>query len=162
MKHLAVVGFLVCLVGVASAADAPVSRGEVAKVVNRVESVMRLTLGIPGSARMVKPAAGVATRVEVLGEFNRLYDLAYPKFKVTAVPVKVLASHYTVGKGVPLTQATRLVSAGCVSVVGPLVAGKTSGLSLEEFGDAVGYLLARIAELTHMPSTKFTPSLQRG
>jgi hypothetical protein len=53
-----------------------------------------------------------------------------------------------------------LVRLGAVARVGPLATNKSDTIDAPDFGDAIGFFLARMAEITHQPSSKWTPWLR--
>ncbi len=95
-----------------------------------------------------------ASRSEIIAGFWKLYTLARPKFRFSPRPIKVL------GKPAELT-LTILIKYGFVAPVGPLTLASRINFSLDEYGDALGMFLARTAELTHTPSSQWSPYLQR-
>lgn len=139
----------------------PVTQAEVRAVFTRVNQVLT-------DAEMVKTPIGnspipdsikTATRAQVISEMSRVYQAASPSFKLNlkAVPVDSYAIRLP---DLASRQKIRvLIAAGAVAKYGPLVSGPTMSLTVAEFGDAVGFFLARISELTHMPSRKWTPYL---
>jgi hypothetical protein len=54
-----------------------------------------------------------------------------------------------------------LVRMGAVAKIGPLATGPGNVLTVPEFGDAIGFFLARMAQMTHLPSSKWTPALRK-
>lgn len=138
-----------------------VSSSEVGAVFRRVRAVMsKVLFGKPyvesRSPRMIR----VATRADILKEMHRTFEMARPAFKFTpnamSFDSQILA--------VPSNHAQRkdlefMLRWGCIDRYGPLATSKKQGFTLEEFGDSVGYLIARLSDLTHTPSSKYSPAL---
>lgn len=139
----------------------PLSRAELTTTINRVGKLLTqvLTLEAPIPA-MKQPSAPSkpASREEVIEQFGRLFRSVSHRFRIKPRPVAFLAKEVRVA-GPVLPTLRLLVEWGCVAPVGPLATGPASGLTLAEYGDALGFFLARVAELTHTPSRKFTPYL---
>lgn len=164
-RQLAVWMFLLALLG-ASAAQAPqgpVTRQEAAATFKRVGTALSIFTG--GKAKPFAPkfeAAGVLTRTELVAEFDRVFEAAKPYFKYTPRPVKYDAGVFSIKDGDARKKLDKLVTWGCVARIGPLATAPKDEMALAEFGDAVGFLLVRLAELTHTPSSKWTPAMMHG
>ncbi|RYG32216.1 hypothetical protein EON81_21160 [bacterium] len=140
----------------------PVTRAEAAAVLGKLERAFRTVLSVPSSGRStLMPDRTPVTRAAVLAEFDRLVKVAEPAFKVTPRPVKFDSKRFTVKDTTALARLSNLVKGGYVAKIGPLATGARDTLTTAEFGDAVGFLLARVSEASTMPSTKWTPYLQR-
>lgn len=128
----------------------------------KYERVIRKVLGLPGtSAPAPSKDTKPATRAQILNGMNRLFEMAKPEFKMTPRDTRYDANQFSIPRGNPSRGVLeKLVKWGFVGKVSPLATSKNDGLSLAEFGDAMGLFLARIADLTHTPSTKFSPYLQ--
>lgn len=96
------------------------------------------------------------SRVAVLAEFHRVVRSAEPFYVFTLTPVKFEANRIRVKS----PHAQTLVRGGYIAPYGPLTTGTQDRLTARQLGDAIGMFLARMAEVTHTPSTKWTPSLQ--
>jgi len=105
--------------------------------------------------------AGIATREQILAHFSAMYQASEAKFKFTPPPLKPAPEVISL-KGADRNLLVKMEVLGLVDRYGPLATSKIDGLTLREFGDTVGYFMARIAELTHMPSVKFSPYLEPG
>ena len=158
MKHF-LVPIIALSAGMALGADKPVTVGELNQTVAKVEPILRRTLGLPAVSIKAKPGATTATRAQILAEMDRFFNLAWPKFKLTPVPANVDLKRFGLTDPKARMQAIRLIQFGALAPVGPIVTGPEKGLAPHQFGDAMGYFLARIAELTHTPSNQFTPAL---
>ncbi len=142
------------------ATSAPVTQAEARAAFVRAERVIRSAVGIGGvpntrSAGSKQPV----TRAEVVEEFARLYTLVLPKAKITPRPVRFDAARLKIA-GSQREKLIRLVRAGAIAPVGPVAAGPKDTLTVAEFGDALGYFLSRMAEITYLPSRRWTPDLQ--
>jgi hypothetical protein len=156
---LVLVPFVALSAVMALGAEKPVTVGELSQTVAKVEPILRRTLGLPMVAVKVKPGSTMATRAQILAEMDRFFILAWPKLKLTPVPASVNLKRFGLTDPKARMQAIRLIQFGALAPVGPLVTGPEKGLSPHQFGDAMGYFLARVAELTHTPSNEFTPAL---
>lgn len=146
---------------VVKATTAPVTRSEARKVLDRAWTVLAKGLKLPAAspAKLVGSAEPV-TKNEVLSEFVRLVNASAKEFKRSPRPANFDPKRLrTDGDS---TQLKFLVSKGLVMPLGPLVTGKNGTMSTAEFGDAVGVLVARLADLCHLPSTQFSPNLMPG
>lgn len=176
MKYLACVGIVaLATVGLAqdtkegltrktpvkvTASNAPVTQAEAKAVFSRAEKILRSTLNLSGSG--VSPVAASAkpiTRAQVVSEFSRLYKMVSPSAKLTPRPVKFDQARLRM-TGTARADLVKLVRLGAIAPIGPVAAGPKDSLTVAQFGDALGFFLARMAEITHMPSRKWTPALQ--
>ncbi len=157
--HLA---FLALILGTAPvwAAEPPVTKGEMLAALGRCETSLHKVLKMP-PPKARKGSSAPATRAEVLKEFNRVFAEVEPHFKVTPCPS--LVDTAAIAKRNPAKQRptiAKLVRWGCVAPVGPLVVGPGETLTVEQYGDALGFFFTRVTGLTHMPSQRWTPYLQ--
>lgn len=63
---------------------------------------------------------------------------------------------------ITLAQLSEMMQFGFIAPGSSLASKKQDQFSIEEFGEAVGIFLARLADLTHTPDRKWSPYLQRG
>ncbi len=140
---------------------APVTRAEARKVLDRAWTVLAKGLKLKGAApfSLVADATPV-TKNEVLAEFARLVTVSAAGYKRSPRPSRFDAARLR--KDGDSAQMTALVSKGLVMPLGPLVTGKNGTISTVEFGDAVGVLMARLADLCHLPSGQYSPNLIPG
>jgi hypothetical protein len=138
----------------------PVTEAEADATFDRVTGLYKSVLHLTVSSRHspANPAAPI-TRSEVIAEFVRLYKAAEPGFTLTPKPVPVEYSRLTFDKPSEKAGLIMMIQRGCVGTYGPLATGKVTTLTVQEFGDSVGFFLARVAECTHVSSTKWTPYL---
>ncbi|HRI42654.1 MAG TPA: hypothetical protein PLL78_01040 [Fimbriimonadaceae bacterium] len=138
-----------------------VRTGELAVTIQRTDTIFRTVLKLPAPSPPTKPKDEVASRLQILEGFWRLYSTAKPKFVFTLTPVKFDAKRLSsVFKGVARERLVTLIQGGFVAPYGPLATGTRSVLTLEEYGDALGHLIARAMERTHTPSRQYSPYLQ--
>ena len=128
-----------------AAPKAPVTRAEGRAVLIRLQRIADRAVGggkgpgEPAFAASKEPLTGAL----VIADFGRLADRYQVDFK--RVPA---------GLGPrPGVRALRLISP-----TGP-IAKREATLTSAEFGDAVGYFLVRLADLTHLPSHRFSPNM---
>lgn len=143
---------------VAQGDTAPVTVAEVYATVDRLETAIRKVV-LREKATYTPRKVGAdrpATRPEIIAEFYRLYLSAKPKFKFTPRPVPYNAKLFTISSEArePLE---KLVKTGFIGKVAPVATGTGPGLTIEEYGDALGFFMARIGDLTHTPSSKWSP-----
>lgn len=167
MKQLFTVIAFASWAAVASAqtttpATGPVTRDEVRAAMAKVEPALSRRLGIKIPSATLKQGAVPATRVEIVGEFMRVWRACEPKFRTTPRPYlvypEVLAQN---NSGPVIEDLTLLIKRGAVAPVGPLAWGPKPTLEPAEFGDALGNLVHQITALSHMPSVKFSPALMK-
>jgi hypothetical protein len=134
---------------------------EVSRTMVRIRQVLfKAVLNKAAPKETPKKETRVASKADIIAEFNKCFEDIRPRFKMTPRMVAVRANVVTVPAQHPQRKPLeKLIKYGFVAPVGPLVASKREGLTLREFGDAVGYFLARAADLTHTPSSKFSPAL---
>lgn len=128
--------------------EAPVTRAEARRTLERLRDVadraLRLrsepeAIALPNDA---KPVTAVET-VAVLRRLMRRYE---PAFRVTP-PLR--------------SGADAFVAYRMIAPRGPLAIGRKT-LRPSEFGDAAGYFLVRLADLTHTPMREYSPALMGG
>lgn len=143
--------------------NTPVTEGEAQAVFRKMEKAMKTVLNVsPPSSSALKPnGTGPITRDLVVVEFAKMYDLAKPKFRFMPTPVQFDPKRLTIADAHNRASLEKLIRLGFVAKVGPLAAGTSPTISALDFGDAIGFFMARMAELTHTPSTKWSPYLQK-
>lgn len=147
-----------------SIAQAPVTSGEVVKSMNRVDAALRSVLGAKSAPAkpLPKDAQTIAKKDMIVRHFYALYEVAKPYFKYTPRPINVDRNAMRAAPPDVRAALEKLVASGCVGSAGPLGAYTSDPMTIQQFGDALGLLVARLAELTHTPSSKFSPYLQSG
>lgn len=142
-----------------AACDSPVTQSEAAAVFVKAERVMKTVLQYKAPVPAFPGGASTATREQILNHFQAIFEVVKVKFKFT--PPKLPAAPSVISFKAQRSRdlAQRMEVLGFIDRYGPLATSKTEGLSTQEFGDALGYFMARVAELTHTPSSKFSPYL---
>jgi hypothetical protein len=143
-----------------SLSGSPATEAETRTIILRVERLVREVTGSKAQVGSVAiPSSGrLVDRNEVIAEFWRLYRMTSPKFKVT--PRRIDLDEKVVQVWPRLrSEADELIRIGAVANYGPLAAGPGSSLTLFQLGDAVGFFVARMAEMTYTPSEKWDPLL---
>lgn len=138
--------------------NAPVTRLEASHIIFKMEKAFASALHLPEpKASSAKP--GAITRGEIVLAFDQAFSRVKGKFTYKPQPQYFEADRLTL-HGAALTSAERMIELGLLARVGPLVTSKKETISIEDFGDAVGYFMARVAELSHQPTTRFSPYLE--
>ncbi len=141
------------------------TRKEASTIVSRMDQVIRrvvLKSNVKGSSKIPADDKPVQ-RGEILKEFNRLFEMCKPKFKFSPDMTAYDAKDFTVGNDANAkAMAGKLVSWGAVGRVAALVSSSKPTMTVAEFGDAVGFFLLRMSELTHKPSVRFSPPMMDG
>lgn len=141
--------------------SAPVTQTEARSTFAKAENIIRSALNLP----MKAPASGIAdgtapvSRAQVVAEMVRLYGVISPKVKLTPRPVSFEPSRLKIATA-QRANLEKLIRMGAVAKLGPLATGPTDTLTIPQFGDALGFFLSRMAEITNQPSNKWTPALQ--
>jgi len=141
---------------------APVTEAEARATFKKIVSNLPSMTGKPVNLApgQLGESSKPVTREEVLLEFNRIYNGAAPCFKFTPRSVWFDPSLLTVKSGPARKILERLIKEGFIGRVCPLATAQTETMSIDDFAYAVAYFVSRIADLTHLPDTKFTPILQ--
>lgn len=141
--------------------EIPVTRAEAAKTFEKAWKALVRGLKVKGTApyRITADAKPV-TKDEVLAGVLAITNATKPYFKRIPVSAKYDVKKFRATFDQP--KYLTLVKLGFVMPYGPLVTGKTTTVTPFEFGDAVGVMLVRIADLAHLPTRKFSPALMDG
>lgn len=137
---------------------------EVIKTMRRCEKAVRAVLHLKPATAPGLPAdkAKPASRELVVDQFYRIFEVAKPEFKFTPRPLsfdkKLIKPPTTKSR----EKLEKLISFGAVSASGPLATSTKDTLTIQQFGEATGLMLARLAELTHTPDSKFSPYMNQG
>ncbi len=142
---------------------APVSLSEAKGTFVRVDKMLRRALKLDSTDSSVRIGEGVAAvhRPQIVAEMTRILVLVGPSMKFTPRPVVFDARVLRLSDAKQLANLKRLIKLGAVARVGPLATGPEETMTPHDFGDAVGFFVARIAQMTHMPSNKWTPWLRQ-
>jgi hypothetical protein len=137
----------------------PVTVAEAHEIFRQAEALIRPILKLPAGSTISASSSTVpVTREEVIGMMAQFREIVRPELKVFPYPAKYEKSRFVV-KGSALNQLEVLVREGFVSDVSPLSTGKLP-LTTRSFGDTIGYFLARVCDLGHMPNSIWSPYLQ--
>jgi hypothetical protein len=143
----------------------PVSEHEAADVLARVESaIARVVLR---KSTMATPSANASRtkpvdRHAVIRQLFRLFQMSKSSFKFTPRKVVYNAAMITIPASKPERKMVEtLIAWSFLGKVSPLATSKTNELTLEQFGDAIGYFVSRMADVTHTPSSQWSPYMQR-
>jgi hypothetical protein len=132
---------------------------EAAGALARAERVTRRVLGLPAAPAAPLPEGSTAaSRQQIVRGLHRVFFVARPKFRYTPFPSPIDAVRY---RGQPAGEQIReLVEWGALAPTGPLAIGPGETVALRDFGEALGFLFIRLADLTHTASAKWSPKLQ--
>jgi hypothetical protein len=129
--------------------------------INRLEVAIRKVLNLEAIKRVDSDIKKPATREQVISEFHRLFSLAKDSFKFTPKKLKFDEKSITIKPKAPeRAKIETLIAWQFVAKVGPLATSPKPGLNLYQYGDALGFFITRLADLTHTPSSKWSPYLQ--
>ncbi len=134
----------------------PVTVAEAHAVFRKAESLIRPLLKLPaGEVIPVSASAELLDREKLVDLIAKLREVARPELKITPYPAVYDKARLTI-KG-PVAES--LVRDGFIADVCPLATGKQP-LSPRVVGDTVGYFMARVCDLGHVPSHLWSPYLQ--
>jgi len=145
----------------AQTADGFVTREEAKAALTKVRQIIyRVVLKKNAPNNALNVMSPICSRKELVEVLFSWFKATENEFKVTPVSVQYEPAQMSI----PLGDATRpklekLVAWGFIGRVDPLATSAKQGLTAAEFGDAVGYFLCRLSDLTHTPSNKFSPAL---
>lgn len=149
---------LVLVSGVAMAA--PLRHDAMTEVMNRVDKAVRVVLKVEGAALNRTGQARPATRAEMVAEFDRIMTIARPRFR--GRPIRQVVDQPLIDNRNPSpetrAQLKRLIEWGFVGPVSPLATDPTQTLTPQQFGDALGYFMSRLADVTHTYDPRFSPA----
>jgi len=140
----------------------PVTQAEALACLRQVQSALSSVLNVSTSTPGPKlhESKALVSREQTLLELNRLFVACKPKFVIKPARSKYDATRFVLHDKNAKAAANNLVAWGCVPPVAPVVTGPGESMTPAEFGDALGYFVIRIADLTHTPSTRFSPLLK--
>lgn len=137
---------------------APVSRSEAAAVFSRARKAIIAARVASISPKSTIPAGNQpVSREEVILEMSKIFAASKKSVKFIPKPARFDATVFKTGSAASKTALTGLVSWGFIAPVGPLAVGPKPNLSIRQFGDAIGFFLARMSDVTHMPSSRWSP-----
>ncbi len=140
-----------------------VTRSEVSAIFQKLDqAVAKSIVQTKSSSATTYPVAGNASRSEIISEFHRVYQLCKPKFKYTANPALIELKLITIPGSDPTRKMVeKLILWGFIGRYDPIATSKSTGMLPEDFGFAIAQFLGRLCELTHTPSSKFSPTMMR-
>jgi hypothetical protein len=139
---------------------APVTRAEAAAVFARArKAIIAARVANIGPKSTIQVGNQPVTRDEVILEMSKIFQASRKSVKFVPTPARFDPAVLRAGSASSKTALNTLVSWGFVAPVGALAVGPKSNLSVAQFGDAVGFFLARMSDVTHMPSTRWSPYL---
>jgi hypothetical protein len=103
-----------------------------------------------------------ASRAEFLRYATELWTFAESGFVQTLRPVEFEATRVRIKDSAARNRFAKLAKEGAVAPYGPIATNPREEMTAVEVGDALGFLIARIAERSNLPSSRWTPYLQRG
>ena len=139
----------------------PVTRAEAAAVFARARKVINKSriAAVPEKSTIATDAKTV-TREEVILEMAKIFEGSKKAVKFMPAPTKYDPKVLKAGSAGSKAALQKLITWGFIAPVGALATGPKPGLSIQQFGDAVGFFMARMADVTHMPSPRWSPYLQ--
>ena len=141
----------------------PVTKAEGHAVFVRLETLLSRGLNLVSSPKVgIAESSAPLTRSEVVSEFNRIFVEYKSSFKYTPPKVKFDASEITLKDPAARPKLEKLIAWGTVAKLGPIASGSVPTLTVHQFGDSVGFFASRIAELVHLPPSRWTPYLNGG
>jgi hypothetical protein len=136
------------------------ARATFKKVVANLDSLVGKDL-IPATTQLADSTKPV-TREAVINEFGHIYSAMSPSFKFTPRAIWYDPNQITIKSPALRKTLDTLIKQGFVSRVCPMVTSKVDTMSIDDFSYTLGVFVSRLADLTHMPDTKFTPILVPG
>lgn len=141
----------------------PVTRSEVSAIFRKVDQVVaKSIIQTKSSSNLPNSGAGNASRSEIISEFHRIYQQCKPRFKYTSNPALIERKLITIpGSDPSRKMVENLIAWGFIGRYDPIATSKSTGMLPEDFGFALAQFLGRLCELTHTPSSKFSPTMMR-
>lgn len=136
----------------------PVTRNEAKKIFEKVGLAINRVIPAVKPVSVKLSGNQPITRTEVINQFAKIFDSARPQFKINPLRSKVDMSEVAVKDPAARAKLETLIAWKCVEGDGPLATNSKETLQVIEFGDAVGLLVARLADLTHTPNPEFSPN----
>jgi hypothetical protein len=139
--------------------NAPVTKSEAKKVFDKLWNALSEGLAIKGPNPVkFSDAKGNVTRNEVVVAIHSIISATEASYKRS--PRKLVFDRKRLRKDFDQAKHLKLIEEGFISPYGPLTTGKIDQLTTKQFGESVGQVLVRVADLCHLPSRKFSPFLK--
>ena len=138
---------------------APVTCREARNVLSQVQAAMERALTVKAGADGAITASDRAvSRGQVLDDLDRLERKFQPYY---ALKPRVQYCNEAAVKfsGGERLKAIRLIKLGFLEPVAPLVAGPADSVTVGQFSEAVAFFIERWSDMTHLPSSKWSPYL---
>ncbi len=142
-------------------APAPVTLADLDTAWRRVDRAAAAVLQVaPLTAGTVEEGTRPATRADLIDRLDRSFQRFRTKVRSTprAIPIDARAIE-TRNPAAVRERLERLVAWGLVPPTGFLVTGPADTMTPRQVGNALGHFVSRLAELTHRPSSRFSPDL---
>jgi hypothetical protein len=138
----------------------PVTRTEANQVFAQTRQALSrgLDFYFPTAAKVPLGSEPV-TREMVVAEMTQEANIMLPKAKFTPFPLACDSSVLKI-EAAQRANLERLIRMGFVGKVGPLATGPADTITPRDLGDAIGFFVCRIAQITHMPDPKWSPMIQ--
>lgn len=144
-----------------TAVPGAITQSEASIVFSRIERTFFRLSKINRTLPSLPKSSQAATRSEMLTRMVLIVNELKGEFRFTPKRIPYDPSTITV-KAPARAQVERLIAWGFVAKTSPLVTGSQETLNPVEFGDAIGLFISRIADLTHTPSSKWSPYMSGG
>jgi len=141
-------------------ANSSVTRAEAAAVFEEARRAIK-TAHIGGGGKSSIPSDGQAvTRDEVIVEMAKIFEASKKSIRIVPTHDSFDATLLKVGSPAAKAELSKLIAWGFVAPVGPLATGPKPTISIQDLGDALGFFISRLSDITHMPSTRWSPYIQ--
>ena len=140
--------------------NSPVTVAEASVTLKKMVALINKELHLSLVAKSLSGSSlSPVQRADVVESLGAIYRGIEPKFTNSPRKTQVEMARLVVDRPSDKKNAVLLVEKGFIAPLGALVTGKKKTVTVPEFGDAIGYFLARTAECSYMPSVKWTPIL---
>lgn len=136
----------------------PVTKDEARKVLDKMSHAFVRVIPAVKPAPIQLAGKQPVTRAEIIEQFARIFEATKPNFKKNPSKASVNPGALTVKEPAAKEKLETLIAWKCVDPTGPLATGNKETMGVLEFGDAVGLMIARLADLTHTPNPRFSPN----
>lgn len=136
---------------------APVTRSEANKTLTKAWKAVSKALFVKEGLQFDIPLdSNPVSRDEVLSAFSKVLNAMEKHVKRFPRPVAFKSERLRKDLD---KKYLSLVSRGFIVPYGVMTTGAKNSLTPKEFGDALGIFIIQLADVCHLPSSKFTPSL---